>query len=445
MPSSTPGVRGRRALAAPGSRTGLCLAALVGLLVAAAAPAAAPQDEVRIGIRTQRSRAIRILQEGFRAEGEATARANSASADQILYNDLDLSGLFSITRGWSKEERPFDVQAVIEGRVAVRGARVTVTGEIKDFPARRLIGKTEYQGALGNLRALVHRVADDVVYQLTGERGIAETQIAFVAGGDKGRDLYACDYDGYRPRRLTQGGLALSPAWAPNGARLAFSWLGTRGWSLFAVSAAGGKVETLHSGGLNISPAYSPDGTQVAFSSSFEGNSEIYALPAGGGTPRRLTKNRAIDTSPTWSPSGTQIAFTSDRGGSAQVYIMDADGGNVRRLLYSFSYTDSPDWSPKGDRIAFVVRAGGGFDIYVSDVEGRDPRLLVTGGANENPHWSPDGRQIVFSSNREGGRGIFVTDAEGLRIRRLSVPGPEAKTPAWSPRPAPAATAAGLR
>jgi TolB protein len=92
-----------------------------------------------------------------------------------------------------------------------------------------------------------------------------------------------------------------------------------------------------------------------------------------------------------------------------------------------------------------VVRSGGGFDIYVVDVDGRDPRLIVTGGSNQSPRWSPDGRHLVFSSNREGGRGIFVTDAEGLNIRKLPVPGPEAKTPSWSPRPGPAATALGAR
>lgn len=422
------------------------LAAVATLAVAALAPPALPQDEVRIGIRTDRTRAIRLLQEALRPEGEATARGNAASADQVLYNDLDLSGLFSITRGWAKDERPFDVQAVIEGRLAVRGSRATVTGEIKDFPARRLIGKSEHQGPLNELRALVHRVADDIVYQLTGERGIAATQIAFVAGSSRQRDVYVVDYDGYRPRRLTQGGLALSPAWSPDSRTVAFSWIGSKGWSLYSVPTAGGKVAPLRSGGgLNSAPAYSPDGSLLAFSGSFEGNSEIYVMPAAGGGPRRLTKNRAIDTAPTWSPSGQQIAFTSDRGGTPQVYVMDADGGNARRLVYGFSYTDSPDWSPKGDRIAFVVRTGGGFDIYVCDVAGLDPRLVVSGGSNEDPGWSPDGRHLVFSSNREGGRGIFVTDADGLHIRKLPVPGPEAKTPAWSPRPEPAATALGLR
>ena len=128
-----------------------------------------------------------------------------------------------------------------------------------------------------------------------------------------------------------------------------------------------------------------------------------------------------------------------------QIYLMDADGGNVRRLLYGFGYSDSPDWSPKGDRIAFVVRSGGGFDVYVVDVDGLDPRLIVSGGSNQNPRWSPDGRHLVFSSNRHGSRGLYVTDADGLRVRRLPAPGPEAKSPAWSPRPGSSATTLGSR
>jgi TolB protein len=400
---------------------------------------------VRIGIRTDRARKIRILEEGCKPQGDASARPAAVSADQILYNDLSLSGVFSITRAWSKDEQPFDVQAVVEPRVTLRGSRLTVTGEIKDFPARRPIGKSEYQGSLSDLRRLVHRLADDVVYQLTGERGIAETQIAFVAGGPRQKDLYVVDYDGYGPRQLSQGGIALSPGWSPDGGRVAFSWLGSKGWSLYAIPATGGKVQTLRAGSLNIAPAYSPDGSSIAFASSFEGNTEIYVMPAAGGAPRRLTTNRGIDTSPTWAPSGAQLAFTSDRGGSAQVYVMDADGANLRRLIYDFSYTDSPDWSPKGDRISFVVRSGAGFDIYVADADGRNPRLIVTGGANENPRWSPDGRHLVFSSTRDGGRGLFITDAEGLSIQKLKVPGPEAKSPAWSPRPRSAATAVGMR
>lgn len=431
------GRRRARALAAALGAAGLAL----GL-----APGALSQSDVRLEVQTGRTQRIRVLQEALAADGDRNARAYSVQADGVLYNDLDLSGYFHLTRGWAKEEIPFDVQAVIEGRLSLRGAQVTVTGEVKDFPARRLIGRSSHAGSLPELRRLVHRVADDLVYQLTGERGVAETRVAFVAGATGMRELYVMDLDGYGLLKLTQGGVALSPAWTPDGQRLAFAWLHEKGWALYQVPAAGGASTHLWTrGGLNISPSYSPDGALVAFASSFEGNSEIYTLPVTGGTPRRLTKNRSIDTSPSWSATGQQLAFVSDRTGKAQVYVMDADGANARRLTFGFDYTDSPDWSPRGDQIAFVVRTGGGFDIYTVDLEGRDPRLVVFGGANENPRWSPDGRHLVFASNRGGPWGLYITDADGVSVRRLPTPGTEAKSPAWSPRLGPPATALGSR
>jgi TolB protein len=412
----------------------------------ASASSAPATDDVHIGITKNKARQIRLIQQSFVPAGDAAARAQGVTADGVLYDDLDHSDVCAVTRAWVKGETPFDVQAVIEPRVTVRGGSVTVSAEVKDFPAKQLIGKSEFKGPLSQARTLVHRLADDIVYQLTGERGIAETRIAFVAGGARDKSLYVVDADGFHPRALTKGGLALSPSWSPDGRQVAFSWMGTRGWSLYRVSSAGGKAEVLRAGGgLNIAPSFSPDGSQVAFCGSFEGNSEIYLIGSAGGSPRRLTKVNAIDNSPSWAPNGQRIAFTSDRGGSPQVYVMDADGGGVRRLVYGLSYTDSPDWSPKGDRIAFVCRSGGGFDIYVVDINGQDPRQVVTGGSNLSPRWAPDGRHLVFSSDRGGRKSLYVVDADGTRTRPLNVPGAEAKTPAWSPRPTPAATAVGSR
>lgn len=428
-------------------RRGWLVAALV-TLIPLLSPAldASAQSDVNLEYRTGRSQRIRLLQESFSAEGDRNAKAYAVQTDGTLYSDLDLSGYFHVTRGWAKDERPFDVQAIIEGKLSLQGSQVTLTGEIKDFPARRIIGRSTQRGTLPELRRLVHRIADDLVYQLTGERGVAETRIAFVSGGRGKRELYVMDLDGYGAQKLTSGGVCVSPAWSPDGNRIAYSYLHDTGWGLYQVAPTGGASTYLWTrGGLNIAPRYSPDGTLVAFSSSYEGNSEIYTMPAAGGPARRLTKNNSIDTSPSWSPTGQQLTFVSDRTGKAQVYVMDADGANARRLVYGYDYTDSPDWSPRGDRIAFVVRTGGGFDIYVVDVQGQDPRLVVGGGSNENPRWSPDGRHLVFSSNRGGNWGLYIASADGLSVRRLPTPGSEAKSPAWSPRLGPPATALGAR
>lgn len=308
---------------------------------------------------------------------------------------------------------------------------------MRDVPARRLIAHHDYKGTPADLRRLVHRFADDVALALTGEPGVASTQIAYVQKGARSSELWIADADGFGARPLTAFHSPLtSPAWQPDGKGIVFSSLRGTAWNLYGVTLTGQSRVVTRAATLNISPAIAPDGS-IAFASNRDGNSELYVSGPGGESAQRLTVNRAIDTSPSWSPNGQRIAFTSDRGGNAQVYVMDRDGGNQRKVLSGFSYTDSPNWSPRGDRLAFVVRTGGGFDIWVANADGSGPRPVVTGGMNENPHWAPNGRLIVFSSNRGGTRGIWITDLAGQMVRRLDVPGAVAN-PAWSPRPPPA-------
>ncbi len=406
------------------------------LALFAAAPAAAQTREVRIDIAGG-GRRIQLYCEAFAQAGSRNAAPASRQADEVLATDLEQCGAFLVARAWSGQT-PFDAQAVTGGKWNVSGSQVTLTGEVRDFPARRLILSREYRGPATDWRSLVHRFADDVVLQFTGEPGVADTRIAFVSREGRNKELYVMDLDGASARALTNDrSIALSPAWSPDGSLILFSTYRDGGPPhLYVVPAAGGRLYQVSARpGLNTSPAYSPDGRDIACTLSKDGNSEIYLLDARGGNPRRLTDNRAIDTSPSWSPTGREIAFTSDRGGSPQVYVMDRTGANARRLTYEVDYTDSPAWSPKGDLIAFVTRTAGGFDIYVCRADGTGARPVVTGGSNENPHWSPDGRHLVFSSNRDGAPALYVTDLDGRPPRKLDTGGRVAFSPAWSPRP----------
>jgi TolB protein len=392
---------------------------------------------VRIDISGAGQR-IRLHGEPLAPAGDRNAHSWSVQADEVLANDLDLSAVFSVSRAWVPGEAAADAQAVVGGRLTVQGRQLRLQGEVRDVPAGRPILAREYRGTLDEWRELVHRFADDIVLQFTGEPGVARTRIAFGAAGPRGKELYLMDYDGANRRALTQdGSIALLPAFAPDASLILFtSYRGGEGPRLFVMRASGGRP-FLISGrrGINTCASYSPDGREIVCTLSQDGNPEIYVLDARGGNPRRITTNRAIDTAPAWSPTGREIAFTSDRGGAPQVYVMDREGGNVRRLTYEVGYTDSPSWSPKGDRIAFVTRTGGGFDIYTCRADGTDARLVVGGGSNENPRWSPDGRHLVFASNRDGAFGLYVSDLDGRPPRRLDTGGLVASAPAWSPRP----------
>jgi TolB protein len=402
-------------------------------------------DDVRIDIQSGQGRRIRIHCEALEAQGNRNAPVSSVQADELLAGDLDRSAVFTVSRSWSSGEQPFDVQAFVGGKWAVNGNQVRLSGEVRDFPARRPILVREYRGPIQEWRSLVHRFADDVVLQFTGEPGVSQTRIAFVARSGRDKELYVMDVDGAGVTALTHDrSIAVSPSWSPDGSLILFtSYRGGLGPQIYVNPARGGH-SFLVSGrkGLNTSASYSPDGRDVVCTLSFEGNPEIYLLDARGGSPRRLTNNRGIDTSPAWAPTGREIAFTSDRGGTPQVYVMDREGGNVRRLTYDVEYTDSPAWSPKGDRIAFVSRTGAGFDIYLCRADGTGARLVVSGGSNENPRWSPDGRHLVFASNRDRAFGLYITDLDDRPPRRLDTGGLEAMNPAWSPRPAGSASSA---
>lgn len=420
------------------------MAALAMVVGAGGAGGQAPTD-VRIDIKGAGQR-IRIHCESFVPSGEA--RAFSAQADQVLARDLEWSAAFDVTRAPSQP--PADAQAVVGGTFTTSGGQLRLRGEVKDLPARMPILSREYRGGVNDWRDLVHRFADDIVLQFTGEPGVSSTRIAFMAKtGAREKELFVMDYDGANLRSLTRDrSIALSPAWSPDGSLLLFtSYRGGRGPRLYVIADEGGKPYLISGRpGLNTSGSYSPTGREIVCTLSQDGNSEIYLLDARGGSPLRRTDNRAIDTSPAWSPTGRELAFTSDRGGAPQVHVMDREGGNLRRLTYEVSYTDSPAWSPKGDQIAFVTRTGGGFDIYVCRADGSAPRRVVGGGSNENPRWSPDGRHLVFASDRGGGGfGLYVTDLDGTPPRKLDTGGRTAMSPAWSPRPSGGGSAMNIR
>jgi Tol biopolymer transport system component len=90
------------------------------------------------------------------------------------------------------------------------------------------------------------------------------------------------------------------------------------------------------------SPAWSPDGRRIAF----EHGGDIYVLNPDGGGQRRLTRNPSYNDSPTWSPDGRRIAFSSTRSGNGDVYVMNADGSGQRRLTRNPREDNDPAWSP---------------------------------------------------------------------------------------------------
>src|SRR5829696_7351169 len=110
------------------------------------------------------------------------------------------------------------------------------------------------------------------------------------------------------------------------------------------------------------SPAWSPDGTRIAFYSERDGNAEIYVMTSDGAGLTRLTNSKADEGYPAWSPDGRTISFDSDRDGNFDVFAMNADGTSVRPLTRHPARDVSASWSPNGGKIVFMSDRDGGFD-----------------------------------------------------------------------------------
>lgn len=370
----------------------------------------------------------------------------------VLTNDLKFTTIFDVmdpamlpfnpTTVQLDQERPLfpglnslKVQNLAVAQVSSRGREAVVEGRLFDVANGNMIFGKRYVGDSKFYRLIIHRFADDILFNLTGEKGVAQTRVAYVSTVSRtGKEIYVMDYDGANPTAITGNqSLNLSPRWSPDGRLIAYTSYRNGNPDLFVLNFDSGRRDVLSSQrGLNVTPAWSPDGQWLTFAMSMGSGTNLYLIPKGGGTPKQITSGPAISVSPSFSPNGRQIVFNSDRGGTPQVYVMDVEGTNVRRLTFQGTYNASPRWSPRGDKIVFMCRAGGN-QICLINPDGTGQQQLTTLGNNEDPAWSPDGRHIAFSSTRMGHRDIFVMHADGTEQVRLTNDGRDSYLPDWSP------------
>ena len=400
------------------------------------------QTDVRIGVQATGTMKSPLLLARFRGEGPVGSVPSQGRV--VARKDFELSGVFNVADVEPLTGKPAPDPSMagtvrVEGSVEPGEASsfLKFHGQAIDVGTGEVALDRTYPFSEGTLRETMHRFVDDVLEALTGERGIAETKIAYVRQEGRVKEIWVMDYDGQNQRQITHDrSLALSPTWAPWGSELAFTTFKRGNPDLYLFDMIRGASYPFSTRpGLNTAPNYSPDGKWIACTLSRDGNAEIYLISRDAQTARRLTRNTVIDTSPTFSPTGREIMFTSNRTGSPQVFVMDVEGLNQRLVTIEGSYNDSPQWSPKGDKICYAARHDGIFDVIVMDANGSNPiQITSNAGHNENPHWSADSRKIVFSSSREGKRQIFMMNADGSDVVRLTSDG-ECFNPAWGPRP----------
>ena len=273
--------------------------------------------------------------------------------------------------------------------------------------------------------------------------------LVFRSDRDGEPDLFTLDATTGDVTKLTDNsGLAdLSPAWSPDGRRIAYvRRTGDGRPDLFVMTASGtGRQRLTHTPVPERDPSWSPDGTSIVYSArtSPRGPFRIFLAKADGSARTQLTTQArgSADRSPVFSPDGTKIAFVSDRdGGFPEIYVMSLDSSRVNRLTANVFVDGNPSWSPDGTRIlAERCCANGTSDLESIDVATHAVTPITdTNTVSEfDPVMSPDGTMIAYDAfeTATGNIDIWVMRADGSGATRLTSDREPDLSPDWQPVP----------
>lgn len=169
-------------------------------------------------------------------------------------------------------------------------------------------------------------------------------------------NIWIVDLDGSNLRKMTSDNTKdYSPRWSPSGPQIAYVSQSVKSQSKNVRQLDRPEiylVGTDHPGEHNItndkssedhSPAWSPDGTKIAFVSRRKGPPVIYTMYADGTRVESLTKATwgPMYSSLQWAPDGKRILYLDKQ----KLGVINTDGSN-QKTLEKYGRVETPVWAP---------------------------------------------------------------------------------------------------
>jgi len=248
------------------------------------------------------------------------------------------------------------------------------------------------------------------------------TQIAFTRCGKTACHIWAMTSAGANQHPVTNRGGALEtdPAWSPDGQLIAFRaiLLGGLCNRIWVVRPDGTGLRALtschrlHIGGTDdFSPAWSPDGRRIAFDRSYNATlrqviSRIIVTRSDGSGKHFVTPLAMFASDPAWSPDGGEIAFSRSIPHEIDTMIMRPDGRDVIRVG---RHTREPAWKP----VACTITGTSGPDHLVGTA-GND---VICGLGGADVIAGMGGQDVISGGRRAHDTVSYTWASKGVRVR----------------------------
>lgn len=370
----------------------------------------------------------------------------------IVQDDLSMSGEFRTlppekmlslpsqrSEVYFRDWRLLGQRYVLVGQLSRNGDRVEARYELLDVNREERILGEAASASVGNMRTLGHHISDKVYEAITGVPGAFSTKLAYVTldtvNGEPRYRLQVSDVDGKRARvRLESKEPILSPAWSPDGRKLAYVSFETGKPAVYIHElGSGNRTRVADFRGLNSAPAWSRDGRSLLLTLSKDGNAEIYRMDIESRNLKRLTNHWSIDTEGTWDHTGEGMFFTSDRSGGPQIYHKSSETAEPRRITFGSRYNARPRPDSQGKYVYYVHQRNGGFHIARTDLSNGEETVLTRTASDESPSLAPNGRMLIYATKQSGTSVLTVISADGGAAYSLPASEGDVREPAWSP------------
>jgi len=243
-------------------------------------------------------------------------------------------------------------------------------------------------------------------------RGRRLAVVAALAGPPRGGRIWLVEPDSARATPLTdESTMALAPAFAPDGRRLAFfapdSANRMQVWVLWVDTSGVTPVRlTDHADVAPTRVRWTPDGRRLVYSA----DGRLWTVPAAGGAPAEI-------------PFATSLEFQRPRRVLPAARFPEPGKAQSVRAFMGLAL------SPDARSVAMLALG----KLWVMPVDGA-PRVVVDVPLSANHlAWAPDGATLAWSAGPAWQEDLFATDlTTGTNRRLTALPGREA-APAYSP------------